>query len=96
MTRSKWKGPFVSKKLLDQLKLQTPKNFKEIFTFERSTVIVPKLLGLTINVHNGKNFTKLHIKEAMLGKKLVNSPPLEKNLLLKKKNKRAKKKILQL
>lgn len=85
MTRSKWKGPFVSKKLLDQLKLKTPNNFREIFTFERSTVIVPKLLGLTINVHNGKNFTKLHIKEAMLGKKLGEFSPTRKKFTFKKK-----------
>lgn len=85
MTRSKWKGPFVSKTLLHKCKSKNTSTFKEIFTFERSTAIVPKLLGLTINVHNGKNFTKLLIKEAMLGKKLGEFSPTRKKFSFKKK-----------
>ena len=85
MTRSKWKGPFVSKNILEQCKLKPGTRFKEIFTFERSTVIVPKLVGLTVNVHNGKSFNKLVIKEAMLGKKLGEFSPTRKRFSFKKK-----------
>lgn len=85
MTRSKWKGPFVSKTLLKKCELNSQTKFKDIFTFERSTVIVPKLLGLTINVHNGKGFTKLLIQEAMLGKKLGEFSPTRKKFTFKKK-----------
>lgn len=86
MTRSRWKGPFVSKNLLNQCKLTSPDSkFKEVFTFERSAVIVPKLLGLTINVHNGKGFTKLLIKESMIGKKLGEFSPTRKRFTFKKK-----------
>ena len=85
MTRSRWKGPFVSKHLLDACKLNKESKFKELFTFDRSTMIVPKLVGLTINVHNGKNFNKLLIKETMLGKKLGEFSPTRKKFSFKKK-----------
>lgn len=85
MTRSKWKGPFVSKHLLDTCKINETRKFKEFFTFDRSTMIVPRLIGLTINVHNGKNFNKLVIKEAMLGKKLGEFSPTRKKFSFKKK-----------
>lgn len=85
MTRSKWKGPFVSENLLKNCDLNKINKFKEIFTFERSTVIVPKFLGLTINIHNGKSFSKLLIKETMLGKKLGEFSPTRKKFTFKKK-----------
>ena len=44
MTRSKWKGPFVSKHLLDTCKINETRKFKEFFTFDRSTMIVPRLI----------------------------------------------------
>ena len=84
MTRSKWKGPFVSKDLLKKNALKLDKN-KETYTFERSTVIVPAFLGKTINVHNGKIFHKLQIKESMLGKKLGEFSPTRKKFTFKKK-----------
>ena len=52
MSRAKWKGPFVSKNLLQ--KCTTTK--KEIYTNSRKSVIVPQFVGLTINIHNGKGF----------------------------------------
>lgn len=85
MTRSKWKGPFVSENLLKSCELNSINKSKEIFTFERSTVIVPKLLGLTLNIHNGKSFSKLLIKETMLGKKLGEFSPTRKKFTFKKK-----------
>lgn len=85
MTRSKWKGPFVSENLLKSCELNSTNKFKEMFTFERSTVIVPKLLGLTINIHNGKSFSKLLVKETMLGKKLGEFSPTRKKFTFKKK-----------
>ena len=43
---------------------------KFIKTHDRSLVIVPKMIGLTIGVHNGKEFTKVIITEEMLGHRL--------------------------
>ncbi|MFH1307861.1 MAG: 30S ribosomal protein S19 [archaeon] len=42
---------------------------KPIKTHSRDIVIVPKMIGLTIFVHNGKEFVKVIIKEEMLGHK---------------------------
>lgn len=39
-------------------------------THFRDMIIVPKLLGLTINVHNGKEFVPVKITEEMLGHRL--------------------------
>ena len=38
----------------------------EIFTESRSSIIIPNLIGSTINVHNGKNFLKVKITEKLL------------------------------
>ncbi len=43
---------------------------KAIKTHKRDIVIVPALVGMTISVYNGKEFTKITIGEEMLGHKL--------------------------
>ncbi len=43
---------------------------KLIKTHDRSIVIVPKMIGRTIGVHNGKEFVKVIISEEMLGHRL--------------------------
>jgi small subunit ribosomal protein S19 len=43
---------------------------KPIRTHDRSIVIVPRLVGLMIGVHNGKDFVKVMITEEMLGHRL--------------------------
>ena len=43
---------------------------KPIKTHDRTIVIVPKLLGKTIGVYNGKEFVKVVIVEEMLGHRL--------------------------
>ncbi len=43
---------------------------KQIRTHLRELVIVPALVGLTINVHNGKEFLPVQINEDMLGHRL--------------------------
>ncbi len=40
---------------------------KKIRTHVRDMIIVPKMLGLTIEVHNGKEFVKVNIIPEMLG-----------------------------
>ena len=84
MTRSRWKGPFITKELLKKLKLAINKH-NEIYTSDRSTGIVPKLLGATIHVYNGKTFNKIQIKEPMIGKKLGEFSPTRKKFTFKKK-----------
>jgi len=43
---------------------------KAIKTHNRSLVIVPAFVGLTIHVHNGNNFIAVKITEEMLGHRL--------------------------
>jgi small subunit ribosomal protein S19 len=43
---------------------------KPIRTHDRTIVIVPKMVGNTIGVHNGKEFLKVIITEDMLGHRL--------------------------
>jgi small subunit ribosomal protein S19 len=45
-------------------------NSKEIITKSRKTLILPKYLGKTIQIHNGKIFTKITIVKEMIGHKL--------------------------
>jgi ribosomal protein S19 len=81
MSRAKWKGPFVPNKLLQECKIT--KN--EIYTNFRKSTIVPQFVGLTMNVHNGKGFSKLKITEAMIGHKLGEFSPTRKRFSFKKK-----------
>jgi small subunit ribosomal protein S19 len=43
---------------------------KKIRTHLRDIVIVPKLIGMTIGVHNGKIFTEVHVNYHMIGHRL--------------------------
>lgn len=43
---------------------------KKIRTHSRDIVIVPKMVGLTIAIHNGKNFNDLTINHKMIGHRL--------------------------
>ncbi len=43
---------------------------KKIKTHERDVIIVPKMIGLTIYIHNGKEFIQINIIPEMLGHRL--------------------------
>lgn len=43
------------------------KKNKQIKTHNRALVVVPKLVGKSIGIHNGKEFVKVDITEEMLG-----------------------------
>ena len=57
------------KKFLDSIDKKIKKN-KKIRTHLRDMVIIPKFIGLTIGVHNGKEFVNVEINEKMLGYRL--------------------------
>jgi small subunit ribosomal protein S19 len=62
----------MQKKLLEKIR-KTPlpeeegKRHKTIKTHVRDLVIVPEMIGYTINVHNGKTFVPVTVKPQMLG-----------------------------
>lgn len=76
MPRSLKKGPFVHYKLqrkIDSLNESSKK--KVIKTWSRSSMITPDFIGLTIAVHNGKQFIPVYITENMVGHKLGEFAP---------------------
>jgi ribosomal protein S19 len=59
MSRSKWKIPLIDTNYLK----------KNQYIISRNSVITPKLVGLTVNIYNGKTYTELAITKDMLGHK---------------------------
>ncbi|HAZ29314.1 TPA: 30S ribosomal protein S19 [candidate division WWE3 bacterium] len=71
MTRSLKKGPYVDAKLLIKVKAQQGSGVKKsIKTWARRSTISPEMVGLTFDVHNGKDFLPVYVTEAMVGHKL--------------------------
>lgn len=71
MSRSLRKGYYVESSLLDKVaRVQSSGERKVLRTWSRRSTIVPEMVGLTIAVHNGKNFIPVFITENMVGHKL--------------------------
>lgn len=71
MPRSVKKGPFVDVHLGNKVSvMQTATAKRPIKTWSRRSMIVPDMIGLTIAVHNGKDFVPVYITENMVGHKL--------------------------
>ena len=88
--RTLWKGPFVDYNLLHKVRLPTNLSIK---TTSRNSVVLPFLIGKTVNVHNGKFFLPLLINEDMLGHKLGEFVPTRLRHIYKKKIKKNGSKI---
>ena len=71
MARSVWKGPFVHPSLLKKIdKIKAGGEKRPIKTWSRRSTIVPEMLGLTVAVHNGRQFVPVFVTENMVGHKL--------------------------
>lgn len=73
MPRAAWKGPFFKLSLLNQVNALRKSSSLEVVsakTTARSSTILPQMVGVTLEVHNGKNFVPLTVREEMVGKKL--------------------------
>ena len=87
MGRSKWKGPFIN--LKDLNKTETP--YEKIGVYKpnpimgRNSNIVPAFIGITYNVHNGKNYSEVTVDRSMTGHKFGEFIPTRKNFSYKKK-----------
>jgi len=76
MARSLKKGPFVDHFLMDQItKMIKESKKKPIKTYSRRSMIVPEMIGLNLEVHNGKKFIPLFISENMVGHRLGEFAP---------------------
>ncbi|MDR1008521.1 MAG: 30S ribosomal protein S19 [Campylobacteraceae bacterium] len=76
MARSLKKGPFVDAHLAKKVSTAKASNdSKPIKTWSRRSTIVPEMIGLTFNIHNGKTFIPLYITENHIGYKLGEFAP---------------------
>ena len=71
MPRSLRKGPFVDLHLMNKLAKAVDSNDKRpIRTWSRRSLITPDFVGLTFQVHNGRQHVPVFINEDMVGHKL--------------------------
>lgn len=76
MARSLKKGPFVDDHLVKKvLKAKEENSNKPIKTWSRRSTITPDMIGLTLNVHNGRNFIPVYVTENHIGYKLGEFAP---------------------
>lgn len=76
MSRSLKKGIFTDEKLMIKVKnALAKKETKAIKTWARRSTIVPEMIGMTFEVHNGKKHVPVYVSEGMVGHKLGEFSP---------------------
>jgi small subunit ribosomal protein S19 len=76
MGRSLKKGPFVDSQLLAKVEAaQQSGDRRVIKTWSRRSTVVPEMVGMTFNVHNGRKFITVFVTENMVGHKLGEFAP---------------------
>ena len=76
MARSVKKGPFVDDHLMKKvIAAKEAGNKKPIKTWSRRSTILPDMIGLTLNVHNGRQFVPVYVTENHIGYKLGEFAP---------------------
>ena len=71
MPRSQNKGPFIDFHLMEKVQKAVDSNDKRpIKTWSRRSMIAPDFVGLTIQVHNGRQHIPVFVTEDMVGHKL--------------------------
>ena len=76
MPRSLRKGPFVAPSLWKKVqKAKADGGHIVIKTWSRASTVTPDFVGLTIAVHNGRQFIPVFVTENMVGHKLGEFSP---------------------
>lgn len=76
MPRSVKKGPFVDHHLQKKVGEATNARVKKpIKTWSRRSMITPEFVGLTLQVHNGKQHMPVFVTDNMIGHKLGEFSP---------------------
>lgn len=76
MARSLKKGPFVDHHLMAKVLKNIKEGSKKVIkTWSRRSMIVPDMVGCTIDVHNGKKFVSVYVSENMVGHRLGEFSP---------------------
>ncbi|HNS71252.1 MAG TPA: 30S ribosomal protein S19 [bacterium] len=76
MSRSLKKGIYVEEKLIKKVKKVLQEGSRTpIKTWARRSTVVPEMVGITFEVHNGKKHIPVFITESMVGHKLGEFSP---------------------
>lgn len=76
MARSLKKGPFIDEHLLEKVDSATQSGDRRVIkTWSRRSTIIPEMVGMTFNVHNGRKFVTVFVTENMVGHKLGEFAP---------------------
>ncbi len=87
MNRVKWKGPYISKNLLEKVKNSKLLSKNNIKTMSKNSIILPSFIEFTFRVYNGKTFTIVKIIDEMIGHKIGEFVSTRKQFSYKKKKK---------
>lgn len=68
MPRPLWKGPFFQLSLLSAIKRDVKREGVRVTA--KNCTILPSMVGALLQVHNGKEFLPLVVKEAMVGHRI--------------------------
>jgi small subunit ribosomal protein S19 len=76
VSRSVKKGPFIDKHLYKKvIDMKNSGQKKPVKTWSRRSTIFPEMVGLTLNVYNGKKFIPVYVTENLVGHKLGEFSP---------------------
>ena len=76
MARSVKKGPFVDDHLMKKVEAAKASGDKKpIKTWSRRSMVLPEMVGLTLNVHNGRQFVPVYVTENHIGYKFGEFAP---------------------
>ncbi|HOF02199.1 MAG TPA: 30S ribosomal protein S19 [Spirochaetota bacterium] len=76
MSRSVKKGPFIDKHLYKKvIDMKNSGQKKPVKTWSRRSTIFPEMVGLTLNVYNGRKFIPVYVTENLVGHKLGEFSP---------------------
>ena len=93
MTRSVWKGPFVDMYLIKKAEAVRSSGRNDVIkTWSRRSTILPEFVGLEVEIHNGRGFQSVLIKEEMIGHYFGEFAPTRKMFVPKEKKKNKGKK----
>ena len=71
MARSVKKGPFVDGHLVQKVRSARDAGSNRVIkTWSRRSTVTPEMIGLTLAVHNGRQFVPVYVSEQMIGHKL--------------------------
>jgi small subunit ribosomal protein S19 len=69
-----WKGPFVHPALMRRINALLNKGLDNqkgaLKVWSRSSVILPEFIGIRFDIHNGKSFEPLEVKDMHVGHKV--------------------------